>query len=173
MLNNKVMYYKIENKECEVYKKLYELRTKELKIEKQNITSIELKTGHQWTAFLGNSGQQSNVRRVNQYTGFAFINPELVDLKIWKKHPEYDEIFIPNSRSKLGREIQAFLLNGLEGSSYYDVFKILNLEHKSKFTIPYVEIYDDIILIYLGDEYEPKDTNIIEITKKEFNQLQK
>ena len=35
------MYYKIENKECEVYKKLHELRTKELLISEENKQAIK------------------------------------------------------------------------------------------------------------------------------------
>lgn len=37
------MYYKIENKECEVYKQLHELRKKEIQISKDNETAIEEK----------------------------------------------------------------------------------------------------------------------------------
>ena len=37
------MYYKIENKECEVYKKLHQMRTEEIQIGKENEKAIEEK----------------------------------------------------------------------------------------------------------------------------------
>ena len=46
------MYYKIENKECEVYKKLHEQRTKEEQMELKNTASIIKKTGLNFTNFL-------------------------------------------------------------------------------------------------------------------------
>lgn len=162
------MYYKITNKDCEVYKKLHDLRTQEKKIEKENIKSIEEKTGLKWKHSFGNHGQQ-NFRRVTSYAGFKFLEPEKVDLKVWKQHKEHQEIFVPNVRTKLGREMQEFLWNGLEGSNYNRVIEILKLADLRKFSFPYVEITkDEIIIIALGDGHEPKNPDVIEITKKEF-----
>ena len=69
------MYYKIENKECEVYKKLHEQRTKEEQMELKNTASIIKKTGLNFTNFFGRIGQQ-NFRRVTSYSGFVFIETE-------------------------------------------------------------------------------------------------
>lgn len=165
------MYYKVENKECKVYKELHQLRTKELQIQEDNEKAIEEKTGLKFKTFLGDNGQQ-NFRRVRQYTGFKFTTPDKVDLKIWKTDAEHKEIFVPNRKTKLGREMAEFLLNGLKGSRYDKVWEILKLEHLRKFTFPYVEIVGEVILIYLSDSQEPKDKNVIEITKREFNELQ-
>jgi hypothetical protein len=165
------MYYKVENKECKVYKELHQLRTKELQIQEDNEKAIEEKIGLKFKTFLGDNGQQ-NFRRVRQYTGFKFTTPDKVDLKIWKTDAEYKEIFVPNRKTKLGREMAEFLLNGLKGSRYDKVWEILKLEHLRKFTFPYVEIVGEVILIYLSDSQEPKDKNVIEITKREFNELQ-
>lgn len=163
------MYYKITNKECEVYKKLHELRTKELLIKEENEKEINEKTGLEWKSFLGHSGQQ-NFRRTTQFSGFKFLEPDKVCLRTWKEHSEHKGFFVPNRKTKVGREMSEFLLNGLRGSNYNQVFEILNLEHSNRFTFPYVEIEKDIIVVYLKDE-EPKDENLIEITKKEFNDL--
>lgn len=65
------MYYKIENKECEIYKKLYSLRSKELHMETDNRQAINEKTGLAWNTYFGNPGQQ-NYRRVSIFTGFCF-----------------------------------------------------------------------------------------------------
>jgi hypothetical protein len=162
------MYYKITNKDCEVYKKLHALRTQEKKIEKENINAINEKTGLKWKCSFGRHGQQ-NFRRVTSYEGFEFTEPEKVDLKVWRHHKDQQGIFVPNVRTKLGREMQEFLWNGLNGSNYNRVIEILKLADLRRFQFPYVEITkDEIIIIALGDAHEPKDKNVIEITKREF-----
>jgi len=164
------MYYKIENKECKVYKELHSLRTKELQMKKDNETAIQEKTGLKFKTYLGDSGQQ-NFRRVPQYTGFKFTNPEKVDLTIWKTDSEYKDIYVPNKKTKSGREMAEFLLNGLKGSRYDSVYTILKIEHGRRFSFPFVTIVNDLILIWLNDKDEPKDKNLIEITKREFNEI--
>lgn len=163
------MYYKITNKECEVYKKLYSLRVTERIISESNLKKINEKVGLKWHAFLGYSGQQ-NFRRTTQYQGFKFEEPEKICLKIWKESREHEGFFVPNRKTKRGREMSEFLLNGLESSNYNIVFDILNLDHLDRFTFPFVEIVDGQIVIFLKNE-EPKDPNIIEITKREFFEI--
>lgn len=165
------MFYKIENKECQVYKELHALRTEELKIEEENIKAIEEKTGLKWKKTLGYHGQQT-FRRVSSYLGFEFKEPEKVDLKIWKVSKNENGLYVPNTRTKLGREMQQFLNNGLKGSDYRRVFEILKLDDLRKFTFPFIEIAkNENIVIFLGDGHEPKDKNLIEITKSEFNSI--
>ena len=166
------MYYKIENKECEVYKKLHKMRTEEIQIFKDNVKAIEEKTGLKFEDSLGYHGQQ-NFRRTDQYLGFAFTEPERVDLKIWQIDKENSRIFIPNRRTKLGREMADFLANGLKGSIYSKPFDILKLSVKRRFIFPFVEIVGDIIIIFLGNDQEPKDPNVIEITRTEFEAIRK
>lgn len=164
------MYYKIENKDCEVYKKLHEMRTKELLISEENKQAIRDKSGLDFESFLGHSGQQ-NFRRVTQYTGFKFTEPEKVDLKIWQSDKTHSKIFVPNRRTKQGREMEKFLLNGLKGGHFTEPLEIMGLEHPRRFTFPFIEIAGEVILLYLDDQMEPKDENIIEITKCEFEKL--
>jgi len=164
------MYYKIEDKDSKVYQELHALRTKELKIEEDNIKAIEEKTGMTWENSFGNHGQQT-FRRVSSYQGFEFKETDKIDPKIWKQHKEHAELYVPNTRTKLGREMQEFLNNGLQGSRYDAVINILNLQELRRFTFPFVEIVDDLIIVFLGDDHEPKDQNVIEITKKEFQSL--
>ena len=164
------MYYKIENKECEVYKKLHEQRTKEEQMELKNTASFIKKTGLYFTNFFRIIGQQ-NFRRVTSYSGFEFIETEKVDLKVWKRDKEHTEIFVPNTRTKLGREMQEFLNNGLEGSRYDIINDILGLESLRRFTFPFVEIVGKKIILYVDDQYDLNDKDIIEITKREFNEL--
>jgi len=164
------MYYKITNKHCKIYKELHKLRSKEHEFDKENLSSIESKTGLTFQQFLGHSSQQ-NFNRVKEYTGFKFTEPEKVDPKIWKRHKELQDIYVPNRATKLGREMADFLFRGLKGSRYSKVFEILNLEHPRRFTFPFVEIAGDVILLYLGDDQEPKSKDVIEITKREFTEI--
>ena len=164
------MYYKIENKECEVYKKLHEMRTEEIRIGEENKQAIREKSGLDFESYFGVQGQQT-IRRVTEYIGFKFTEPEKVDLKVWKRHEKHADIFVPNRRTKSGREMSEFLANGLKGSIFYRPLEILGLEHPRKFTFPFVDIVGDIIVIFLDDQCEPTDENVIEITKREFDAI--
>jgi hypothetical protein len=165
------MYYKVTNNKSQVYKDLFAMRTKEYKMQEDNYNAVVKKSGSTFTTFLGGSGQQ-NFRRVRQYCGFLFEQPEKLDMTAWKKDKVHPEIFIPNRRTKSGREMNEFLLNGLKGNLYTNVFDILSItEHFRKFTLPYVEIFGKQILVFLGNDVEPKDKNLIEITKKEFEAI--
>lgn len=163
------MYYKIENKDSKIYKKLHELRLNEIRIEKDNLAKVKERIGHSFSNFLGHHGQQ-NLHRTTQYIGFVFDNPEELDSKVWKKHKDVDDVYVPNRRSKLGKEIEEFLRNGLEGSMYVTVFEILEVEDiYGSFMFPFVEIVEDNIYILLDSKQEPKSEDVIEITKREFN----
>ena len=165
------MYYKIVNKESEVYKKLHEMRTKELEMEESNKKAITEKTGLEWEEYLGHSGQQ-NFNRVTVYCGLGFKDHSKVDPKIWLVHKEHKDIFIPNKRTALGKQMSEFLSNGLKGHSYSIVSKNLNIPQPyGRFTFPFVDICGEIIVLYLGDKQDPQDENIIEITSKEFDLL--
>jgi len=164
------MYYKIENKNCEVYKKLRALREKERKIEKDNKKSIEEKIPYKWKSFYGHSGQQ-NFGRVTIYSGFCFSNPDIVDTKVWKELPDGKGCFIPNRRTKAGRDMTEFLLNGLARSNFYCLWEILDLPELGRFVFPFLEIVDNTLILFLDDKQEPTDINVTEITKQEFNEL--
>ena len=43
--------------------------------------------------------------------GFQFLEPENVDLKIWKKDKNNKNCFVPNLRTKAGRKMRDFLNN--------------------------------------------------------------
>lgn len=168
------MYYKIINTESEVYKKLHELRTRELQIIEENEKAVIEKIGFEYDSFMGSNSQQT-WNRVTRYTGFKPKPKQEIDMTIWNKDPDDKSYLVPNKRTKKGREIAEFLLNGLKGSRYDKVFEILlDKDHHRRFTFPYVDIVDGIILIYMDENHEPADTeNVIEITKKEFEELNK
>jgi hypothetical protein len=164
------MYYKIENTECKVYKELFSMRQEEREIEKLNREAIEQRVQLEFKAYLGTSGQL-NFRRVTQYDGFEFIDKGRVDRVIWIESKDYPGVFVPNRRTKLGRDMNSFLLNGLKGSMYDKPLEILNLPQIPQFTFPFVEIVGEVIIVMLDDRWEPSDPNVVEITRKEFEAI--
>jgi hypothetical protein len=164
------MYYKITNTESKVYKALHDLRRKEVQMEADNKKAVLEKVQLEVESFYGYLGQQ-NFYRVTHYSGFKFTDPKKVDPKIWIPSKVHDGFFIPNKRTKLGKELEEFLCRGLQTSWYSTVFKILRLNSPTKFKFPFVEILDNVIVVFLDDKMEPKDDNLIEITKREFNEL--
>lgn len=164
------MYYKIENKECEVYKKLHAMRSEELRMEEENRQAIIEKAGSSFERFLGSSSQQT-FTRLQQYHAFQFLNPENIDTRAWRTNEEYPGFFFPNKRTQQGRVWDEYLRNGLQKSFYTKPLEILGLVHTGKFVFPFVEISNDIILLYLDDKHEPQDENVVEITKRELTNL--
>jgi hypothetical protein len=165
------MYYKIENQASEVYQRLHSLRSQEHRINEENLAAVTERVGLKFQQYWGRSGQQ-HFFRTYLYEGFLFEEPEKVDLKIWKKHSKEPLVFVPNRKTKAGREMGNFLLNGIQKGSYSRVFDILGIDHKyERFKFPYVEIIDKIIILYIGDNHEVKNTDLIEITSVEFNKI--
>ena len=169
------MYFKITDKESETYKKLYELRSEELKMEADNEAAVKKLIGDDWTTFLGYPGQQ-NFGRVTLYEGFEFKHPENLPPKTWKLDKKHGDkgIYVPDSRTKHGREIKE-ALNNLPTSSVKKVFSILGCELSGRFTFPYVEICKDGAIVFLMSDRYSKDIRkfpeIVEITGREFDEL--
>lgn len=165
------MYFKITNKDSEVYKELHEMRTEEIRIEAANRKAITEKTGLEWKAYLGHAGQQ-NFNRVCQFDGFQFLEPDKVDPKVWRRHNKYQEIFVPNKHTAQGKAITHFLLNVLGASSFINVYKALDLKlPHGKFLFPYVEITGEVIILMIDNKSKVDHPDLIEITMKEFNEL--
>ena len=166
------MYYKITNRECDVYKKLHTLRSKEIQIEQDNLQAVRNLVGDDWSTYLGHVGQQ-NFLRVTDYEGFAFRHPENLPAKTWKEHKEGHGVYVPDLRTKKGREMKK-ALNGLKYSSVVRVYEIFGLDLFGHFIFPFVEICpDETIVIYFDDKTDlcEKFTEIEEITKKVFYEL--
>lgn len=170
------MYYKIINKKCALYKNLHELRKKELEIEENNRKLVKEIVGDDWNEFVGHKGQQ-NFARCTQFNGFKFNHPENLPPKTYVLDKEFGEdgVYVPNKRTKAGREIRV-KLNNMPHSSIIRVFEILECEMSGRFVFPYVEICDNgAIVVYMSDRYdlEKKFKDIIEITRKEAERLLK
>lgn len=167
------MYYKITNTESKVYKELFSLRTEELEIEKNNNNAVKNVVGCDWDNFLGYDGQQ-NFFRVRTYTGFAFKHPDRLPAKTWKQHKKYTDIYVPDTRTKNGKQIKKFL-DDLPHSSIKKVFSILNCPLDGRFVFPFVEIgKGDVIVFYMSERYDEvlrQNKDIIEITCNEFKEI--
>lgn len=167
------MYYKIINKECAIYKQLYAMRLRELAINAQNRIAIEEKTGHKWSNWVG-YGRQTTWWRTHMYLEFAFVNPETLDLKVWKFNPE-SKCFCTNKRTKVGREMQSFL-DRLPKGNQIEIWKTFNTElpvAPQSFKFPFLEITtaENILVLFLDSAIEPESEDVIEITSKEFEAL--
>jgi hypothetical protein len=164
------MYYKITNTESELYKKLHELRTKELVMEMDNIMAVQEKTGHTWDRFIGYH-QQTGFNRVTDYYAFEFNDGKPVDSKVWRQHKNEPTCYEPNTRTKAGREMKEFLERGLKRHSFHAVDDALGLKYLiGRFSLPYLEIEGPIIKLFLDDRHDPKFEDLIEITRTEFNE---
>ena len=165
------MYYKLIDKESALYKKLYDMRAKELQIEKDNEERIKQRYPKWNDQFLGRKGQQ-NFDRVTKYRGLGFDSECDVDLREFKPSKDYEGLYEPNTRTKKGKECKKFF-DSLDRSSYFLLMDILadgGVDNVyGRFIFPYIEIgSDDVLYCYFDDKMKiPSD--FIEITSVEFN----
>lgn len=164
------MYYKLIDKESALYKKLYDMRAKELQIEKDNVERIKQRYPKWNDQFLGRKGQQ-NFDRVTIYRGLGFDSEQDVDPKEFKPSKDYKGLYEPNRRTKKGKECKAFFY-GLGRSSYFLLMDILSNEGVGnvygRFIFPYIEIGSDGLYCYFDDRMKLPSV-FIEITSVEFN----
>jgi len=164
------MYYKLIDKESALYKKLYDMRAKELQIEKDNVERIKQRYPKWNDEFWGRKGQQ-NYSRVTTYLGLGFNSEQDVDLKEFSPSKEHKGLYKPNLRTKKGKECKAFF-NNLGESSYFLLMDILadgGVDNVyGRFIFPYIEIGSDGLYCYFDDKMKLPSV-FIEITSVEFN----
>ena len=164
------MYYKILNQESEVYQKLQSLLIEEDAMQKRNEDAVNEKVKLKYSQVLGVSRTRS-VYRVQQFEGFNFYDDSKIDPKIWVEFKSHPGIYVPNRRTKLGREMAEFLRN-IEHSWMDKVFEIaLNREIfivDGSYRIPICVQRDEVIYLGLDDQFNVENPDIIEITKTEF-----
>lgn len=166
------MYYKVINKESEVYKKLREQRAKEIAADERNEAKIEELLGFKWKTFLGRKGYQ-NLFRVDTYTAFIPEDGAIISNAV-RESKDKDGVYYPNRRTKAGKALDDFLRYKKETFRYDEVLEILGCETLyGSFIIPFMEVINDVVLIYLDNRNIPKSDDVIEITSKEFKELLK
>ena len=163
------MFYKITNNESKTYKDLVELNNKEKEIENFNKNLIEeITDGLEWDSFKGYN-RQVNLGRVLHVEAFHFTEPDKVDTNKWRTLKENNEYYVPNKRTKDGKELAAKLKQQKQ-SSVYELFDILNLNIPNQFRFPQFFVLDDIIVLYLDERFDIHNPDVVEITKTEFEQ---
>lgn len=161
-----MIYYKITDKESDLYKKLYEQRTMELEAHKQNQVTLAKLIPYKWDIYSGH--RDNSFSRIQRYFGFKFENPEEVDMKVWKRDPNHPEIFIPNKRTKAGKEMQKAISN-LKCFSFMEIMDILDIkDYCGRYVIPTLEIAGDTILVSVDDKHKLTQQDAIMITMDEF-----
>lgn len=161
-----MIYYKITDKESDLYKKLYEQRTMELEVHKQNQVILAKLIPYKWDIYSGH--RDNSFSRIPRYFGFKFENPEEVDMKVWKRDSNHPEIFIPNKRTKAGKEMQKAISN-LKCFSFMKIMDILDIKDYCRhFAIPTLEIADDTVLVSVDDRHKLTQQDAIMITMDEF-----
>nr|DAS68236.1 MAG TPA: hypothetical protein [Caudoviricetes sp.] len=164
------MYYKLIDKESALYKKLYDMRAKELQIEKDNAERIKQRYPKWNDEFLGRKGQQ-NFNRVTIYLALGFDSEQDIDLKEFSPSKEHKGLYKPNLRTKKGKECKAFF-DSLGKSSYFSLMDILadgGVDNVyGRFIFPYIEIGSDGLYCYFDDRMKLPSV-FIEITSVEFN----
>lgn len=91
-----------------------------------------------------------------------------MDMKVWKRDPNHPEIFIPNKRTKAGKEMQKAISN-LKCFSFMKIMDILDIkDYCGRYVIPTLEIAGDTILVSVDDKHKLTQQDAIMITMNEF-----
>lgn len=159
-------YYKVENKESDLFKRTSEFLAKEDRLQNFQKKSIIAKVP-KFDEYQGERG----FNRIIRFTGFVFDNPQNVDPKVWKTKKEGGKIFfVPYLRTKAGREMDKFL-NSFETTTVWDVDALLKIDNKiicGEFYPANLFKYNDCVYILLDTKYreifEKNNSDFIEIT---------
>ena len=172
-INLEQIYYKVENKDSELFKRANVFLAKEEELREIQRKAIESKVP-KFSKYKGTKG----FNRIVQYTGFVFDDKENIDPKVWKTKEENGEMLsTPNLRTKVGKAMNEFL-RSFKRTSVWDVNKILNIDEKSLYGSFYpanLFVFNECIYIIIDSQYrdvfEKNNTDIIEITNGEITKV--
>ena len=160
-----MIFYKITNTECDIYYKLKAQREEELKVAKENKEFLERNIPYKYERYCGYTNQ--GARRIPIAVGFYFVNPEEVDTRGWREDVKRRGLYFPNKRTKAGRDMQA-LVDHQRGFSGFKLLDMLEIDYYGEFSCPQMWVEKGVVLVALDDNHHPKDENLIEITRGEF-----
>lgn len=168
-INLERIYYKVENKDSALYKKAKEFLAMEEKLRETQREAIESKVP-KFSKYKGRKG----FNRIVRYTGFVFDDKENIDPKVWKTKEENGEMLsTPNLRTKVGREMNEFLIS-FTTTTAWDVDRLLAIDEKSlcgNFYPANLFEFNECLYIIIDsqfrDIFEKNNTDIIEITNGE------
>lgn len=168
-INLEQIYYKVENKDSDLYKRANEFLAMEEELREIQKKTIESKLP-KFSKYKGEKG----FNRIVLYTGFVFDDKENIDPKVWKTKEEDGEMLSkPNLRTKVGKAMNEFL-RSFKRTNVWDVDRLLAIDGKSlygRFYTANLFEFNECIYIIMDSRYrdvfEKNNTDIIEITNGE------
>lgn len=165
-------YYKVDNKNCDLFKKASDFLAMEkelIEIQKKSVEEKVPKFSH----YQGRRG----FTRIIRYVGFVFDDQENIDKKVWKtKEVDGKMLSTPNLRTKAGKEMEEFL-KSFKRTTCWDVDHLLGIDRKNIYGDFYpadLFKYNDTIYILIDSQYrdvfEKENNDAKEIT---YGEMQK
>lgn len=160
------IYYKVENKDSELFKKASEFLTMEDRLREIQKKTIETKVP-KFSRYQGEFG----FNRIVTYTGFVFDDIDNIDNKVWRtKMVDGRMLSTPNLRAKAGREMNEFL-KSFKRTTVWDVDILLGIRAIGRYYQANLFKFNDRIYILIDsqfrEEFEKNNTDFIEITHGE------
>lgn len=168
------MYFKIEDKESNLYKDVMLFIHKRRSMEIDNLDKarniIEKLTGlesNQYDLLISRGG----FWLIPWPSGIQMKN----DTPIPKgfRYNKGQGCICPNGVTKLGRQLNRFFgaLPNIRYRLILDLFKVKD-KFLPRFSLPYLEEIKGVIIVRIDSQYEPESTDyFIEITESEFNKI--
>lgn len=171
--NSEQLYYKVENKDSNLFKRANEFLAMEEKLREIQKKTIESQLP-KFSMYIAERG----FNRIVQYTGFVFDDKESIDPKVWKTKEEYGEMLsTPNLHTKVGRAMNDFL-RSFKRTNIWDVDRLLAIDEKSlcgEFYPAELFVFNECLYIIIDsqfrDVFEKNNTDIIEITNGEITKV--
>lgn len=171
--NSEQLYYKVENKDSDLFKRASEFLAMEEKLREIQRETIESKLP-KFSKYRGEKG----FNRIVRYTGFVFDDKESIDPKVWKTTVENGVMLSsPNLRTKVGRAMDEFL-RSFKRTDIFDLHRLLAIGEKNICGIFYIaNLFEFNNCIYIiidsqfRDVFEKNNTDIIEITNGEMTKV--
>ena len=172
-INLEHIYYKVENKDSDLYKRTNEFLAMEEKLRETQRNAIESKVP-KFSKYKCVKG----FNRIVQYTGFIFDDTESIDPKVWKTKEENGVMHsTPNLRTKAGKAMGEFL-KSFKRTTVWDVDRLLAIDVKSIYGSFYpanLFVFNECVYIMIDsqfrDVFEKNNTDVIEITNGEITKV--
>lgn len=172
-INSVQLYYKVENKDSDLFKRASEFLAMEEKLREIQRKTIESKVPK-----FSKCRCEKGFNRIVRYTGFVFDDKESIDPKVWKTTVENGVMLSsPNLRTNVGRAMDEFL-RSFKRTDIFDLHRLLTIGEKNicgSFYIANLFEFNNRIYIIIDsqfrDVFEKNNTDIIEITNGEMTKV--
>ena len=167
------LYYKVENKDSDLYKRANEFLAMEEKLRETQRNAIESKVP-KFSKYKARKG----FNRIVRYVGFVFDDKASIDPKVWKTKEENGVMLsTPNLRTKVGKAMNKFL-RSFQRTTVWDVDRLLAIDIETLYGSFYqANLFEFNNRIYIiidsqfRDVFEKNNTDIIEITNGEMTKV--